>query len=69
VQNGEPPLFVPAVIEATVASQAPAARRRSCATRRTGAIELEIDGVVARIAPGADAATITVVIQALKARR
>lgn len=68
-QNGEPSLFVPAVIETTVASQAPAARRRSCGPRRTGAIELEIDGVVARIAPGADAATIAAVIQALKARR
>lgn len=67
-QPGEPPLFVPAVIE-TGASQTPAVRRRSCATGRTGAIELEIDGVVARIAPGADAATIAAVIGALKAHR
>jgi transposase len=64
----EPALFVPAVIE-TIEREEPAGKRRSCAPRRAAAIELEIDGVVARIAPGADATTIAAVIEALKASR
>ena len=67
--DGEPvPLFVPAVIE-TVASREPVARRRVCSPRRTPAVELEIDGVIVRVASGADEATIAAVIQALKASR
>jgi len=62
------PLFVPAVIE-TVASREPVARRRVCSPRRTPAVELEIDGVIVRVASGADEATIAAVIQALKASR
>ena len=64
----EPALFVPAVIE-TVEHKERVAKRRSCAPSRATAIELEIDGVVARITPGADAATIAAVIEALKASR
>ena len=67
----EPASFVPAVVETGGSSgrKQAAAKRRSCAPGRTAAIELEIDGVVARIAPGADAATIAAVIEALKAAR
>jgi len=56
------------VIE-TVASREPVARRRICSPRRTPAVELEIDGVIVRVASGADEATIAAVIQALKASR
>ena len=61
-------LFVPAVIEAQGRKEA-AAKRRSCARRRPPAVELEIDGVMVRVASGADAATIAAVIEALKASR
>ena len=71
--DGEPtPLFVPAVVETGGSSgRKQAAERRSRAPRRTTAIELEIeiDGVIVRVASGADAATIAAVIQALKASR
>ena len=61
-------LFVPAVIEAQGRKEA-AAKRRSCARRRPPAVELEIDGVIVRVASSADAATIAAVIEALKASR
>ena len=65
------PLFVPAVIDpASSAVRAAETLRRSCsgrARRRSPvAVELEIGGVVARVAPGADAATIAAIIAALK---
>jgi transposase len=66
--EGEPAAFVPAVIEAAEREE-PAANQSNRPTRQPAAIELEIDGVVARVAPGADAATIAAVIEALKVRR
>jgi hypothetical protein len=51
------------------AIEEPAANQSNRPTRQPAAIELEIDGVVARVAPGADAVTIAAVIEALKARR
>lgn len=58
------PMFVPAVIEASLMPDAPPRSRRSCAPGP--AIELEIDGVAVRIAHGADAGTIGAVIAALR---
>jgi transposase len=65
------PAFVPAVIEDVPAdtepTRAPVRRHRSSPCR--SAIELKIDGVVMKIAPGADADTISAVIAALRATR
>jgi transposase len=52
--------FVPAVLEPAPASKR--GRRRSTAAT----IEVEIAGVVVRVADGADAATVAAVIRALK---
>ena len=62
----EPPSFVPAVAEVPV----PAVVKRSRQRRSSAAasIELEIDGVVVRVGPGARASTVAAVIRALKAR-
>ena len=66
-----PPMtFVPALIEPPPALPAPprAKRPRQRGRRRgDGGIELEIDGVVMRVARGADAKTVAAVIRALKA--
>jgi transposase len=65
------PSFVPAVIEPAASSdpevvvRRPRRRRRS----RAGAVELEIDGALVKIARGADAQVIAAVIEALKATR
>jgi transposase len=71
------PLFIPAVVAAPAADAAaetpsPASRpvrrrRRREVSTVASTIELEIDGVRMRVGPGADAATITAVIRALKA--
>jgi len=65
------PAFVPAVIEdvpaGTEPTRTPARRHRSSPGR--SAIELKIDGVVMKIAQGADADTISAVITALRATR
>jgi transposase len=58
------PAFVPAVAEAPAETADPRRRRSSAAA----SIELEIDGVVVRIGPGAQASTVAAVIRALKAR-
>ncbi|VWX53936.1 hypothetical protein NOVOSPHI9U_510004 [Novosphingobium sp. 9U] len=65
------PLFVPAVVEPAVPSDAGSVGRRPRRRRRSspGAVELEIDGVAVRIACGADKGLIAAVIQALKATR
>jgi transposase len=62
----EPPAFVPAV----AAAAAPAITKRPRQRRSSAAasIELEIDGVVVRVGPGAQASTVAAVIRALKAR-
>ncbi len=67
------PGFVPVVVEAgddppSVAAPVPSRRKRA---KRSGdaAIEVEIDGVTVRIGRGAEARTVAVVIQALKAGR
>jgi transposase len=66
------PRFVPAVVEE--AKPAPEPTRRQRRPRRTsrsgdaaGLIEVEIGGVTVRVGRGAEARTITAVIQALKA--
>jgi transposase len=65
------PSFVPAVIDPLPASDPAPMARRSQKRRRSkaGAVELEIDGVVVKIARGADAGVIAAVIEALKAQR
>jgi transposase len=62
----EPPAFVPAVAEVPVpaAMTGPRQQRSSAAA----SIELEIDGVIVRVGPGAQAPTVAAVIRALKAR-
>lgn len=66
-------LFVPAVVEggppevAVEPSRRGPARRRSRRTSSASGIELEIDGVVVRVGPGAGAKAIAAVIRALKA--
>jgi len=75
--GGECLAFVPAVVEApapvpeptTAVSQRPAQRRRRAAPRANAGIELEIDGVMVRVGPGARAKVIAAVIGALKATR
>jgi transposase len=63
------PMFVPAVIEPEQASITPTPKkRRSRRSRTAAAIELEIDGVVVKIARDADAGVIAAVIDALKTR-
>lgn len=64
-------LFVPAVVEPAVSSDAGPVGRRPRRRRRSspGAVELEIDGVAVKIARGADEGLIAAVIQALKATR
>ena len=60
--GGECLAFVPAVVEApapvpeptTAVSRRPAQRRRRAAPRANAGIELEIDGVMVRVGPGAD---------------
>ncbi|MCD7109689.1 transposase [Rhizobium sp. DKSPLA3] len=66
----EEPMFAPAVIVTPETSE-PKKARQARLPRRTSpesAIELKIDGATLRIASGTDAATIAVVIQALKAQ-
>jgi transposase len=59
-------LFVPAVL--SVPPPEPMARKRGRSVERdAGMIELEIDGVMMRVARGADARTVAAVIRALKA--
>jgi transposase len=58
------PAFVPAVAEMPAVTKAPRRRRSSAAA----SIELEIDGVVMRVGPGAQASTVAAVIRALKVR-
>jgi transposase len=64
------PAFVPAIVDASVPEQ-PDGRRKPGRRRRPGhvcgIIEVEIDGVTVRVARGADAKTVAMVIRALKA--
>ena len=64
------PAFVPAIVDASVPEQ-PDGRRKTGRRRRPGhvcgIIEVEIDGVTVRVARGADAKTVAMVIRALKA--
>jgi transposase len=59
--------FVPALIEPLPAPPRPKRPRQRGRRRGDGGIELEIDGVVMRVARGADAKTVAAVIRALKA--
>jgi transposase len=68
------PRFVPAVVDEAKPAPAPEPDRRQRRPRRSsrtgddaGLIELEIGGVTVRVGRGADARTITAVIQAVKA--
>lgn len=68
---GAPPLFIPAIVQAS--APAPPAKRRRRAVRAeidsAPTIELEVDGVMVRVGRGAQANTITAVIRALKAAK
>ena len=64
------PLFVPALVEATLPERAVPRRGRNRpldADRVAGIIEVEIGGVTVRVSRGADARTVAAVIRALKA--
>ena len=69
-KRSKAPAFVPAVVEAPVV---PAAMRRNRLVRKpdggAGTIEIEIGGVIVRIARGADATVVAAVLTALKAPR
>jgi transposase len=70
MRTGEPspPMtFVPALIEPAAAQPRPKRSRQRGRRRGDGGIEVEIDGVVMRVARGADAKTVAAVIRALKA--
>jgi transposase len=69
VEPAPPMTFVPALIEppALPAPPRPKRPRQRGRRRGDGGIELEIDGVVMRVARGADAKTVAAVIRALKA--
>lgn len=64
--TAETPAFVPAVaaLPLPAVTKRPRRRRSSAAA----SIELEIDGVVVRVGPGAQASTVAAVIRALKVR-
>lgn len=75
-----PPLFVPAVVEEPAAVAVPSGRgspshqpsprrRRSSRGQGVAPIEVSMDGISVRIGRGADAALITVVLDALKGSR
>lgn len=64
-RTAEAAAFVPAVAEMPIPAAKRSRRRRSSAA---ASIELEIDGVVVRVGPGAQASTVAAVIRALKAR-
>lgn len=64
------PLFVPALVEATLPERAVRRRGRNRpldADRVAGMIEVEIGSVTVRVGRGADARTVAAVIRALKA--
>jgi transposase len=65
-RTAEPPAFVPAIAEVSAPAMTKRPRRRRLSP--AAPIELEIDGVVMRIGPGAQASTVAAVIRALKAR-
>ncbi|WP_295849135.1 transposase [Tardiphaga sp.] len=69
--SGDDLRFVPAVVDTapcdTAAPRQPKARAHRRAEPFSGTIEVAIDGVTVRINPGAPAATIGAVLQALKA--
>jgi transposase len=65
-RTAETPASVPAVAEVLTPAVAMRPRRRRSSV--TAPIELEIDGVVMRIGPGAQASTVAAVIRALKVR-
>jgi transposase len=69
--SGDDLRFVPAVVDAAPCDTAAPRQPKTRAHRRdepfSGTIEVAIDGVTVRINPGAPAATIAAVLQALKA--
>ncbi len=66
-EAAEPPLFVPALVEAPAAKLPRRAARLEKESSPT--IELEVEGVMIRVGRGAQAKTITAVIRALKAAK
>lgn len=67
-EDGERPLFVPAVIDVLPGPPAPDPRPRRRRRRfASSGIELEIDGVAVRVGADASPKAIAAVIQALKA--
>ena len=64
------PQFVPAIVETAAPSLVLRGRQRKRtgqASRSSGSIEVEIDGMTIRIGRGADAKTVAAVLRALKA--
>jgi transposase len=61
----EAPVFVPAIADMLAPAVKGSRRPRRWAA---ASIELEIDGVIVRVGPGAQASTLATVIRALKAR-
>jgi transposase len=70
VSGEDAPLFVPAVLEASLPAQTVRRRGRGRTRQRDrtdGVIEVEIDGVTVRVGRGAEAKTVAAVLRALKA--
>lgn len=64
------PQFVPAIVETTLPTpvlQGRQRKRTGPASRGSGSIEVEIDGMTVRIGRGAEAKTVAAVLRALKA--
>jgi transposase len=64
------PQFVPAIVETVLPSPVLRGRQRrrtGQASRSSGSIEVEIEGVTIRIGRGAEARTVAAVLRALKA--
>lgn len=65
--GGGAPAFVPVVLEpATTTSTPERPRRARSTTAATPAVEIEVAGLLVRVRPGMDVATITAVLQAVK---
>jgi transposase len=62
---GGAPAFVPVVLEPASPPERP--RRTRSTTAATPAVEIEVAGLLVRVPPGMDAATIAAVLQAAKA--
>jgi transposase len=70
ISESQGPRFVPAIVETALPSPVLPGRQRKRtgqASRSSGNIEVEIDGMTVRIGRGAEAKTVAAVLRALKA--